>query len=101
MEACELLSVEMGRALRLLEAKSALWISRQSSRSTPSANLSEGIRAYALRQADLQEAFAETFARDFEKALESEDGSAKKLVAGNILDDDDYTPEDDEAIDDQ
>lgn len=100
-EACELLSVEMGRALRFLEAKSSFWKSRQLLRSTPSATLNEGIRAYALRQADLQEAFTEAFAGDFEKALEVDGGKATKAVAGDISDDDDYTPDDDEAVDDQ
>lgn len=99
-EECALVSVEMRRAIRYLEAKSAVWIERQSSRSTLSVNLGEGIRAYALRQAALQQELLGSFARDFEEAIHVGDGDIfSRLDAETPLDEDDYTPDDEETTD--
>lgn len=92
-EDCELTSVEMGRAMRYLEAKSATWIGQQSSRSVLSESLGEGLRAYALRQAALQQALLDSFCRDFDAALFVGDGNtSSRPVADNPRDDDDYMP---------
>lgn len=98
-EECGLLSAEMARCVLFLEAESVLWRSRQMLRSTPSSSLNEGIRAYALRQAALQEALLSNFAQDFDQALQLDNGKASKFIRATALDDDDYTPEDDEIVD--
>lgn len=89
----------MARAILYLEAKANHWLSRQSSRTSASESLKDGLRAYALRQAALQRAFLISFAEDFDTALQPSSGNTPHLVSEVIADDDDYTPDDEELVD--
>ncbi|PPR02839.1 hypothetical protein CVT26_009581 [Gymnopilus dilepis] len=70
-----LLREEMRRVLKYLDWKAKWWRDRTSSRSDISSSLAEGIQAFALAQADVQDLLADHFRKLWDTPLQSLDGT--------------------------
>ena len=82
-----LLKEEMNRVLKYLEWKSEWWRQRADARSGLPKDLTEGVRAYAQDQADIQAALHTHFRRLWEAPLQTSDESASSDDDGSDSDD--------------
>ncbi|KAG6848447.1 hypothetical protein H0H93_016880 [Arthromyces matolae] len=106
-EEVSLLREEMRRSLQFLQWKGSWWRKRTTLRKVEEKELAEGLKAYALEQASLQENLVLSFRRTFKSSIEDDDStpkaninSAPAPVAEDDDDDDDDNDNDDDDGDD-
>ena len=88
----------MRRALVFLEWKSDWWLQRQGVRTGLTRELDEGLRAFAVGQADLQRHLAAHFREIWKGSLDDENANNSSNDDDEEDDDDDHDAEDNEDV---